>query len=249
MSVRILALVGSLRAGSTNRQLAEAAPSSRPGGCRGRSLFEGLGDIPFYNEDIDVEGSVPAAAAALREAAQAADALPALHPRVQRHHPGRAEERHRLAVASVRRRRPRRQAGRRRRYRVRSVRRRLGAGRDPQGRGHRRRQGARGRQALHPGLARARSPRRTRPTTPRSRRSWPRSSRGCTATRVRSPRPDLRRKAGVGVLYSGPLSFACGPVGAGRAHAAEPHIDTAPRPFGARLPRPASPHCRGRQFP
>ncbi len=28
-------------------------------------------------------------------------------------------------------------------------------------------------------------------------------------------------------------SIACGPVVAGRAHAAEPHIDTAPRPFGA----------------
>ncbi len=29
-------------------------------------------------------------------------------------------------------------------------------------------------------------------------------------------------------------SIVCGIVVAGRAHAAEPHIDTAPRPFGAR---------------
>ncbi len=43
-------------------------------------LFEGLADVPFYNEDIDVEGSVPAAAVKLREAAQAADAFPALPP-------------------------------------------------------------------------------------------------------------------------------------------------------------------------
>ncbi|MFE0512843.1 NADPH-dependent FMN reductase [Streptomyces sp. NPDC058964] len=74
MSVRILALVGSLRAGSTNRRLAEAAVKHAPEGAE-LALFEGLGDIPFYNEDIDVEGSVPEAAVQLREAAQAADAF------------------------------------------------------------------------------------------------------------------------------------------------------------------------------
>ncbi|KAB2976210.1 NAD(P)H-dependent oxidoreductase [Streptomyces sp. SS1-1] len=72
MSVRILALVGSLRAGSHNRQLAEAAVKLAPEGAE-VVLFEGLADIPFYNEDIDVEGGVPATAAALREAAQSAD--------------------------------------------------------------------------------------------------------------------------------------------------------------------------------
>ncbi|WP_328350462.1 NAD(P)H-dependent oxidoreductase [Streptomyces sp. NBC_00445] len=72
MSVRILALVGSLRAGSHNRQLAEAAVKLAPEGAD-IHLFEGLAEIPFYNEDIDVEGSVPAPAAKLREAAQAAD--------------------------------------------------------------------------------------------------------------------------------------------------------------------------------
>ncbi|MFD7408135.1 NAD(P)H-dependent oxidoreductase [Streptomyces sp. NPDC059866] len=74
MSVRILALVGSLRAGSHNRQLAEAAVKVAPEGADVQ-LFEGLADIPFYNEDIDVEGSVPAPAARLREAAATADAL------------------------------------------------------------------------------------------------------------------------------------------------------------------------------
>ncbi|MGW1816381.1 NAD(P)H-dependent oxidoreductase [Streptomyces sp. NPDC002125] len=74
MSVRILALVGSLRAGSHNRQLAEAAVKHAPEGVD-VDLFEGLAEIPFYNEDIDVEGSVPAAAAALREAAGRADAF------------------------------------------------------------------------------------------------------------------------------------------------------------------------------
>ncbi|WP_217143532.1 NADPH-dependent FMN reductase [Streptomyces sp. AC627_RSS907] len=74
MSVRILALVGSLRAGSHNRQLAEAAARLAPEGAEVQ-LFEGLGEVPFYNEDIDVEGSVPAAALKLREAAQASDAF------------------------------------------------------------------------------------------------------------------------------------------------------------------------------
>ncbi|MEU6541426.1 NAD(P)H-dependent oxidoreductase [Streptomyces sp. NPDC047000] len=74
MSVRILALVGSLRAGSHNRQLAEAAVKLAPEGAE-VVLYEGLADIPFYNEDIDVEGDVPAAAAKLREAAGGADAF------------------------------------------------------------------------------------------------------------------------------------------------------------------------------
>ena len=74
MSVRILALVGSLRAGSTNRQLAEAAVKFAPEGAD-VEIFEGLSEVPFYNEDIDVEGDVPAAAAKLRAAAQSADAF------------------------------------------------------------------------------------------------------------------------------------------------------------------------------
>ncbi|MGW5735086.1 MULTISPECIES: NAD(P)H-dependent oxidoreductase [Streptomyces] len=74
MSVRIVALVGSLRAGSHNRQLAEAAAKHAPAGVD-IELFEGLADVPFYNEDIDVEGGVPAAATRLREAAAGADAF------------------------------------------------------------------------------------------------------------------------------------------------------------------------------
>jgi NAD(P)H-dependent FMN reductase len=74
MSVRILALVGSLRAGSHNRQLAEAAAKHAPAGVE-VVPYEGLADVPYYNEDIDVEGNVPAAAAALRAATAQADAL------------------------------------------------------------------------------------------------------------------------------------------------------------------------------
>ncbi|MGW1024695.1 NAD(P)H-dependent oxidoreductase [Streptomyces sp. NPDC002577] len=74
MSVRILALVGSLRAGSHNRQLAEAAVKHAPEGVE-IELFEGLADVPFYNEDIDAEATVPDAAARLRAAAGQADAF------------------------------------------------------------------------------------------------------------------------------------------------------------------------------
>jgi NAD(P)H-dependent FMN reductase len=74
MTVRILALVGSLRTGSHNRQLAETAVRLAPEGV-GVEVFEGLGDVPFYNEDVDVEGAVPAEATRLREAVGDADAL------------------------------------------------------------------------------------------------------------------------------------------------------------------------------
>ncbi|WP_285726945.1 NAD(P)H-dependent oxidoreductase [Psychromicrobium xiongbiense] len=69
----IIALVGSLRAGSTNRQLAEAAVTVAPENVD-LTIFEGLENIPFYNEDLDVPGQVPAAAERLRNAVAAADA-------------------------------------------------------------------------------------------------------------------------------------------------------------------------------
>ncbi|SFS79405.1 NAD(P)H-dependent oxidoreductase [Saccharopolyspora flava] len=74
MSVKILALVGSLRSGSHNRQLAEAARTLAPGDVE-IEIFDGLGDLPFYNEDIDTEADVPAPATKLRDAANAADAF------------------------------------------------------------------------------------------------------------------------------------------------------------------------------
>lgn len=70
----VLALVGSLRAESTNQKLAEAIQVNAPEQVD-VIIHDSLGNIPFYNEDIDVEGQVPAAAAALRAAASDADAL------------------------------------------------------------------------------------------------------------------------------------------------------------------------------
>jgi NAD(P)H-dependent FMN reductase len=73
VTTRILALVGSLRAGSYNKQLAEAAVKYAPDGVD-VDIFDNLGDVAFYNEDIDRPGAV-AAADWLRVEVQSADAL------------------------------------------------------------------------------------------------------------------------------------------------------------------------------
>jgi NAD(P)H-dependent FMN reductase len=67
---RVLVLVGSLRADSLNRRIAETLKAQAPAGVT-IEIAEGLAEVPFYNEDLDGE-QVPAAAAALR--AQVADA-------------------------------------------------------------------------------------------------------------------------------------------------------------------------------
>ncbi|WP_334121684.1 NAD(P)H-dependent oxidoreductase [Glutamicibacter sp.] len=79
MATKVLTLVGSLRNGSTNQQLAEASSHNAPEGVE-VAVFSGLENIPFYNEDTDVEGGVPAAAQALRDAAADADALMLVTP-------------------------------------------------------------------------------------------------------------------------------------------------------------------------
>ncbi len=71
-STNILTLIGSLRAASVNRQLAELAAESAPDGVT-LTIFEGLDQLPFYNEDIDTP-TPPPAVAALRAAAAEADA-------------------------------------------------------------------------------------------------------------------------------------------------------------------------------
>lgn len=73
MTARILVLVGSLRAGSYNKQLAEAAVKYAPDGVD-VDIFDNLADVAFYNEDIDRPGAV-ADADRLRVEVQTADAL------------------------------------------------------------------------------------------------------------------------------------------------------------------------------
>jgi NAD(P)H-dependent FMN reductase len=80
---KVLALVGSLRAASINRQIAELAAELALDGVA-VTIFEGLGDLPFYNEEIDdvMNPEAPALApvAALRAAAADADAALVVTP-------------------------------------------------------------------------------------------------------------------------------------------------------------------------
>ena len=77
--VKVLTLVGSLRAASINRQIAELAAHVAPDGVT-VTIFDQLGELPFYNEDIDNEADVPASVTALRAAAADADATLVVTP-------------------------------------------------------------------------------------------------------------------------------------------------------------------------
>ena len=50
--IKVLALVGGLRAASLNRNIAEVAVEVAPDGVA-ITVFDGLADLPFYNEEID----------------------------------------------------------------------------------------------------------------------------------------------------------------------------------------------------
>jgi len=65
MSTTVTVLVGSLRADSANRKLAETLAGLAPEGVELR-IAENLDQIPFYNEDLD-GANAPAAATALRQ--------------------------------------------------------------------------------------------------------------------------------------------------------------------------------------
>jgi NAD(P)H-dependent FMN reductase len=85
-SIRVLVLVGSLRAASINGQLAELAIDTAPEGVS-LQLFDRLGELPFYNEDIDNEDA-PEPVAALRAAATEADAALVITPEYNGSIPG-----------------------------------------------------------------------------------------------------------------------------------------------------------------
>jgi NAD(P)H-dependent FMN reductase len=84
--INVLVLVGSLRKASINRQLAELAVETAPDGVR-LVLFDRLGELPFYNEDIDND-DVAEPVVALRQAASAADAALVVTPEYNGSIPG-----------------------------------------------------------------------------------------------------------------------------------------------------------------
>jgi NAD(P)H-dependent FMN reductase len=75
----VLVLVGSLRAASTNRQLAEAAVDLAPEGVD-LAIYSQHGELPLYNEDIDVEDALPESVVTFRAAVAAADAVLVVTP-------------------------------------------------------------------------------------------------------------------------------------------------------------------------
>ena len=74
----IALLLGSLRADSVNRKIAELLRDEAPAGIE-VTIVEGLGDLPFYNEELDGE-QVPDAVRVLRETVAAADRVLAVTP-------------------------------------------------------------------------------------------------------------------------------------------------------------------------
>ncbi len=94
--MKVLAISGSLRAGSYNTALARAAAELAPDGIE-IEVYDGLGLIPHYDEDLDQEKrrdsrSGRGAPAADRRGRRTARG----HARVQRLDDRGAEERHRL---------------------------------------------------------------------------------------------------------------------------------------------------------
>jgi NAD(P)H-dependent FMN reductase len=74
----VAVLVGSLRADSVNRQIAESLRDLAPAGTV-IDIVDGLGDLPFYNEDVDGPG-VPTAVSRVREVVGRADRVLAVTP-------------------------------------------------------------------------------------------------------------------------------------------------------------------------
>jgi NAD(P)H-dependent FMN reductase len=75
----VVVLLGSLRADSYNRRIAERLQAEAPHGVTVQ-IATGLADLPFYNEEIDNDTDVPAAARALRAQVAGADRVLAVTP-------------------------------------------------------------------------------------------------------------------------------------------------------------------------
>jgi len=75
---RVVVLVGSLRADSYNRRIAERLQAEAPSGVA-VEIATGLADLPFYNEEIDGE-DVPAPVRDLRALVGGADRVLAVTP-------------------------------------------------------------------------------------------------------------------------------------------------------------------------
>ena len=86
--VRVLALAGSLRRGSLNRRLLQAAAALAPTGME-VAIYEGLADVPLFDEDLEqATGGGPEAVHRLRAAVVGADAVLISTPEYNQSIPG-----------------------------------------------------------------------------------------------------------------------------------------------------------------
>jgi chromate reductase len=85
--VRILAVSGSLRAGSYNTALARTAAELAPAGVD-IELYEGLASLPPYDADLDDRDEAPPSVDELRNRIRAADALLVVTPEYNGSIPG-----------------------------------------------------------------------------------------------------------------------------------------------------------------
>ena len=71
--MNVVTLIGSLRADSHNRQLAQAAVALLPAGSHASNVD--FSTLPFYSEELDIEGQTPTSVQKLRQEIAAADAV------------------------------------------------------------------------------------------------------------------------------------------------------------------------------
>jgi NAD(P)H-dependent FMN reductase len=78
-SSHVVVLLGSVRADSYNRRIAERLQADAPQGVT-LEIATGLAELPFYNEELDTPESLPAAVRAVRAQVAAADRVLAVTP-------------------------------------------------------------------------------------------------------------------------------------------------------------------------
>ena len=86
MTSNVLAIGGSLRGGSLNRRLAEAAPALAPPSLR-ISVYDDLASVPLFSEDLEIAG-VPSGVERLRRAVASVDGLLIATPEYNQSLPG-----------------------------------------------------------------------------------------------------------------------------------------------------------------
>lgn len=84
---RVLALPGSLRHGSYNRRLLEASQQGAPAGMQ-VELFDGLADVPMFDEDMEAIDPLHHGVRRLREAVAGAEGLLIATPEYNQSMPG-----------------------------------------------------------------------------------------------------------------------------------------------------------------